>query len=57
MNLEDYKKKIADYLANVMMHSTKLINEELKLYEKIIFYCYQRDWNISSVATMIDNEL
>ena len=57
MNLEDYKKKIADYLANVMMHSTKLIKEELKSYEKIIFYCYQRDWNISSVATMIDNEL
>lgn len=57
MNLEDYKKKIADYLANVMMHSTKLINEELKSYDKIIFYCYQGDWKISSVAIMIDNEL
>ena len=57
MSLEEYKNEIANYLANVMMHSTDRINEELKSYEKIIINCYQKNWKITSVATMIDNEL
>lgn len=56
-SLEDYRKKVEAYLKANMNYSTEEINQELKEYEKILVECFNQNWKVSSVATMIAENL
>ncbi len=55
--LEDYKRKVSNYLKTNMKHSVKQINQELEEYDKIIAECYNKGFRVSAMATMIGEEL
>ena len=57
MSLEEYRKEITEYLIKNMDFSVEITERELVKYGKIIEDCYKKKWKITSVATMIANEL
>ena len=49
MTLEEYKKKVEDYLRN-SGEMEETINYSMKIYEDDIVYAYKNNWEVESIA-------
>ena len=53
MSLEEYKKQVADFLRTNGNYSTKRIEADFKVYEKLFPMCLEDGLSVESMATMI----